>query len=281
MCHRKENIADINKISVLMSLYYKEKPKYLSLCLDSLVKQTRKADEVVIIIDGEIGDDLKNILGEYSNLLPIKAIYLSDNVGLGAALNIGLLHCSGELIARMDTDDISTDNRLMIQEKYILSKELDIIGTGAYVIDLNGDITGFRINPKEHSEIVKNLWKNPFIHPSVMFKKSKVEAIGAYNCSLKRRQDYELWFRAAKKGLKFGNVEEKLIKYRFGQHTLEKQSIKLAFNQGVIGFRGSVSCQLGLVKAIVCFVPFFRSLFPISLQIRITKLIKFIDSRSR
>lgn len=271
----------MKKISVLMSLYEKERVDFLALCLESLMKQTRQPDEVVIVYDGFVNDALKDTVNAYCQHLPIIKVCLEKNSGLAIALNEGLKHCTGDLIARMDTDDICLNERLEKQEEYIVTQGLDIVGTAAVVVDLDGKITGVRKNPTTHADIVDKLWCNPLIHPSVMFVKSSIDRIGAYDHSLRRRQDYDLWFRAASHGLKFGNLQEKLIKYRFDQHTLQKQSPKLAWQQGMIGFKGSMSCKLGVIKSVVCFVPFIRSLLPIGLQVRFTKLMKSFDSRTK
>lgn len=262
-----------------MSLYEKESPSFLIMCLDSLVEQSRPADEIIIVVDGFIEENLTFILNEYKKVLPIYTIHLPISLGLGAALNEGLKYCKGNLIARMDTDDVNMKDRLEKQENYFNLHDVDILGTAAFVIDYAGDCIGERINPSLHDLIIDRLWCNPLIHPSVMFKKARIDLIGSYNCHLRRRQDYELWFRAAKNGLKFANLEEKLLKYRFGQHTLKKQSPILAWRQGVIGFKGSLSCNLGIIKAIICFVPFLRSLMPISFQMNFTKVLRFFDSR--
>lgn len=271
----------MNKISVLISLYDKESPKFLVHCLESLTKQTRQPDEVVIVFDGPVNDALANVVDEFCTFLSIVKVKLTTNSGLAIALNEGLKYCSGDLIARMDTDDVCVAERLEKQERYIILNRLDIVGTAASVIDFNGEITGIRVNPESHDDIVKKLWCNPFIHPSVMFVKASLDKIGAYDNSLRRRQDYELWFRAAKHGLRFGNLQDKLIEYRFDLHTLQKQSPKLAWTQGKIGFTGSMSCKLGLMKSLVCFVPFVRSLLPIGLQVKLTQLMKSFDSRTK
>ncbi|EJG1636720.1 glycosyltransferase [Vibrio alginolyticus] len=271
----------MKKISILMSLYDKECVNLFALCLDSLVKQTRKADQVVIVLDGPINDELTNIIELFSSKLVIQKVFLESNSGLAVALNEGLKYCSGDLIARMDTDDLCHPDRLKLQEDFILKNKLDILGTAAYIIDLEGNVTGSRINPTEHDDIVLQLWCNPFIHPSVMFRRDAINRIGCYNECLRRRQDYELWFRAARNGLKLGNLDKQLISYRFDLHTLKKQSPKLAWQQGIIGFKGSLACRLGLAKSLVCFIPFIRSLLPILWQVKVTRWMKKLDSRTK
>lgn len=262
-----------------MSLYDNESPKFLTECLESLSNQTRPPNEVVIVFDGPINNNLVAVVDAFYVRLPVVKVQLAKNSGLAIALNEGLKHCSGNLIARMDTDDISAPIRLEKQECYIINNMLDVVGTAALVIDFDGKVTGARVNPESHAEIMDKLWCNPFIHPSVMFVKSSIVNIGAYDSSLRRRQDYELWFRAAKYGLRFGNLQEELIQYRFDLHTLKKQSPKLAWQQGQIGFLGSMSCNLGLVRAISCFIPFIRSLFPIMAQAKFTQFMGLFDSR--
>lgn len=269
------------RISVLMSLYDKESPKLLAKCLESLVEQSRQADQIVLVFDGPVNKVLESIVDQFTHRLPIIKVRLENNSGLAIALNKGLKYCDGELIARMDTDDVCLKSRFEKQEKYLIANDLDILGTAASVIDFYGNHTGTRVNPTSHNDIIRKLWCNPFIHPSVMFNKSNVEAIGAYDNTLRRRQDYELWFRAAKHGLKLGNLEEKLIEYRFDKHTLKKQSSKLAWKQGLIGFKGSMSCNLGIIKSLVCFIPFIRSLLPIKYQVKLTQLMKAFDSRTQ
>lgn len=271
----------MSSISVLMSLYDKENCGFFHLCLKSLVEQSRAPEEVVIVLDGPVNNNLKQVISEFSPLLPLKIVKLEKNSGLAIALNEGLKACSGDIVARMDTDDICYPNRLELQEKFLLSRHLDIVGTAASVINLNGEVTGVRVNPASHENIVSMLWCNPMIHPSTMFIKESIFSIGAYDTTLRRRQDYELWFRAVHHGLKLGNLNEQLLYYRYDHHTLQKQSPKLAWMQGVIGFKGSVACKLGLLKGLCCFIPFIRALMPLKIQLKLVSFMKRFDSRVR
>ncbi|EOB3983346.1 glycosyltransferase, partial [Escherichia coli] len=119
------------KISVLMSVYYKEKPAYLDEALNSLAIQTYKADEIVLVIDGQIPIQLKNVIDKWLLLLPIKTIPLEKNVGLGNALNIGLNYVTNKLVARMDTDDICVPERFEKQISYFQKNPSTIILGGA------------------------------------------------------------------------------------------------------------------------------------------------------
>lgn len=107
MCENS-NLVEYPKFSVLMSLYYKEKPEYLKECLESLINQTVKADEWLIVKDGPLTEELELVLKEYEEKYPnlIHYVVFEKNQGLGLALKAGVSACNNELIARMDTDDI-------------------------------------------------------------------------------------------------------------------------------------------------------------------------------
>ena len=117
----------MEKYSVLMSLYVKEKPEYLRLAIDSMLNQTVIPDEIVIVEDGPLNDSLYSVLYEYEG--KITRVRSEKNIGLGLALNVGLKACRNELVARMDTDDISKPDRCEKQLKRFEEKtELAIVG---------------------------------------------------------------------------------------------------------------------------------------------------------
>ena len=117
----------MEKYSVLMSLYVKEKPEYLRLAIDSMLNQTVTPDEIVIVEDGPLNDSLYSVLDEYEG--KITRVRSDKNIGLGLALNVGLKACRNELVARMDTDDISKPDRCEKQLKRFEEKpELAIVG---------------------------------------------------------------------------------------------------------------------------------------------------------
>ena len=117
----------MEKYSVLMSLYVKEKPEYLRLAIDSMPNQTVTPDEIVIVEDGPLNDSLYSVLDEYEG--KVTRVRSEKNIGLGLALNVGLKACRNELVARMDTDDISKPDRCEKQLKRFEEKpELAIVG---------------------------------------------------------------------------------------------------------------------------------------------------------
>ena len=96
------------KFSVLMSVYHKDDPTYLDTALNSLTEQTAVPDEIVLVKDGPVSQQLEEVIDAFhKKFCNLKIVALEKNSGLGNALNQGLKHCSHELVARMDSDDIS------------------------------------------------------------------------------------------------------------------------------------------------------------------------------
>lgn len=261
-----------------MSVYAGESPKFLCCSLQSLAEQTLPADEVVLVEDGRIGTALADIIERFRENLNIRSARMDSNSGLGAALNHGLSLCRHEIVARMDTDDVCLPLRFEKQAARLTSdKDLDVLGTLAIEIDENGKKGMLRKKPLTHKNIVKNLWSNPFIHSSVMFKKTKVLEAGGYKTSPQRRQDYELWFRLAQQGLKFSNIGDPLLLYRFDSYSHRKQPVKLAWQQARIGYSGACLLEMAWWKKAACFEPFLRSLLPGPLQHMVYKGLRKID----
>src|SRR5690625_3663015 len=127
----QKHIEDI-KYSVLMSIYLKENPIFLKSSIESMLSQTIKPDEIVLVKDGPLTADLEIIIDYYTKLKSyiFTIVSLKNNLGLGLALNEGLKVCRNELVARMDTDDISLPKRCELQIKeFQKNKNLCLVGT--------------------------------------------------------------------------------------------------------------------------------------------------------
>ena len=204
--------------SVLMSVYYKENPQYLKQAIDSMLNQTLKPEQFVIVEDGKLNNFLHKMVmlykEKYSDLFTV--IELKVNVGLGMALDIGLQHCRNELVARMDSDDICYVDRF---EKELLMFErcpaFAIVGSNVTeFIGNEGNIVAVKTVPETSEKICKYIKiRNPFNHPSVMFRKSEVENAGGY-LDLFRYEDYYLWYRMIKNGCIGYNIQDNLVNMR-------------------------------------------------------------------
>ena len=215
------------KFSVLMSIYYKEKPEYFDRAMKSIWdEQTVKPNEIVLVQDGKLTEELYEVINKWQDKLGdvFKTIPLEKNVGLGDALNIGIDKCSYELVARMDTDDIALPIRFEKQLEIFSKKNIDICGSWVSEFDKNENkIISYRIVPENHEEIVKFAKKrNPINHPAVMYKKNSVLKAGGYKHML-WFEDYYLWVRMILNGAKFYNIQQALVKMRAGYGQLTRR----------------------------------------------------------
>lgn len=215
------------EISVLMAVYNEEKPEYLSAALKSVFEQTLRPREVVLVKDGPLGYDLEEVIGIWKKKERdlLKIVELKTNKGLARALNFGLRRCSCELIARMDTNDVSTSDRLECEVKYLQDSGADVVGSYIEERDEKMDrVLHTRKVPLLHEDIVRySALRNPVNHMTALFKKNAILSVGGYNTRLKKMQDYVLWVKLMKAGYKFANVPEPLVKVRTGEDFLARR----------------------------------------------------------
>ena len=203
------------KFSVLISVYCTEKPQYLDRALKSIWdEQLLKPNQIVLVKDGPLTEELENVIEFWKNRVGsiFDIISLELNVGLGEALNIGIKSCIHDLVARMDSDDISLPSRFLDQIKLFKEKtNLDIIGSNVGEFWEEESVVAFRMVPMTNEDIIKkSKRKNPFNHPSVMYKKKAVlEAGGPQNFT--GFDDYFLWIRMIKNGSKCENIQKVLL----------------------------------------------------------------------
>ncbi len=206
-----------------MSVYKREQPEYLEAALNSMIGQSWKPSEIVLVCDGPLTKDLETVLNREVFRDVLKLVRLSENVGLGAALAKGLPECTCEWIARMDSDDISAFDRCEKQLKYLeLHSETDVLsGT---IAEFQGEaqteagarscVVSTKYVPQTREEIASYIKiRNPINHPCVMFRKTKALAAGGYQpCSL--FEDYDLWVRMFQAGCNFANLPDTLLYMR-------------------------------------------------------------------
>ena len=215
------------KFSVLMSLYIKEKAAYFDACMQSLMRQTVQPSEIVIVKDGPIAEDVRVLLNKYIEQNPglIKTVPLEQNRGLGLALAEGILHCSYELIARMDTDDIAREDRFEKQlAAFAEDPALDICGS--YIQEFEGtpdNVLSVREVPLSHEGIAKyQKQRCAFNHVTVMYKKSAVLKAGNYK-DAPLMEDDVLWVDMLRSGARCRNLDECLVYVRTGREMISRR----------------------------------------------------------
>ncbi|MCL2083509.1 MAG: glycosyltransferase [Oscillospiraceae bacterium] len=260
--------------SVLLSVYDKERPEHLLEAVESMEKQTAPSKELILVCDGPLTPGLEDVIALLTERYPywIKPVRLAENNGLSAALNAGLARCSCDLIARMDSDDISLSDRCERQIKVLKSQEYDIVsGTVLEFEGEPGNIISSRVLPENSGEILKfSKRRNPFNHPAVMFRKEAVLKVGGYG-ECRYFEDYELWTKLLAAGCSGYNIPEPLLKMRAGSNLYARRGGKEYFecirkfekfrlNSGVSGMFNYWVCLLG--KGAVALAPnFLRGAF--------------------
>ncbi len=214
------------KFSVLLSIYKKESPEFFQRALQSVwEEQTRKPEQIVLIKDGPLTIELDCIIDDWRSKLGeiLKVVELPLNVGLGKALNEGLMYCKYELVARMDTDDISMPERFEMQIEFMRDHpEVSVCSSYIEEFDEN-NITTIRRLPLEHYDILTFAKKRcPISHPAVIFRKSAVLSVGGYP-EFNKAQDVALWSLLLSKGYVFANIGIVLVRMRLGKNFFSRR----------------------------------------------------------
>ncbi|WP_180173802.1 glycosyltransferase [Acinetobacter sp. YH01024] len=207
--------------SVLLSLYHKENPLALEQCFQSIWKdQTIQPNEIVLVLDGPIGDELTQCVGKWQQIIgqPLQVIPLSQNIGLGKALNEGLKHCSNEWVFRMDTDDICKPDRFEKQIQFIQHNP-NVVLFGGQILEFDhtpNDSAVIKSVPTTHDDIKEFAQKRcPFNHMTVAYKKSIITELGGYQHHL-FMEDYNLWLRVIGAGYTVANLPDVILYARVG-----------------------------------------------------------------
>lgn len=213
-------------ISVVMAVYQGE--RYLAKSIESILSQTVKSFEFIIVDDGS-SDNSVAIIEEYQARDPrIVLIRNRVNLGLGGSLRVGVNAARGEFIARMDCDDISPADRFASQIAYLYEHpEIAILGGNHRLIDESGNDLGPFDYPQSPLVIRWNmLLGNGLIvsNGATMIRRDFLLRLGNYS-DLRSAQDYELWSRTfSMEPLPIANLEDNVLFYRQHPETITKNS---------------------------------------------------------
>lgn len=201
----------MTKVSVVMSYFNDE--NFVAAAINSVLSQTFSDFELIIVDDGSTDSSFK--IAKQFDDKRIKILRNGENRGIVYSLNRGIKYSKGEYIARMDSDDISKKDRLKKQLDFFKRNNLvAICGTWAVLINEKGDFIKKTELPVTNEEIKRNLIKfNPFIHSTMMFRRSLIENGGFYRKDFEGAEDYELVVRISQK-YKLANIPEYLHFHR-------------------------------------------------------------------
>lgn len=202
--------------SVLMSAYARDSAAWLAEALESMAAQTVPPAEVVLVLDGPVGPDLLAAADAFDAAHPglLVRVPLAENGGLGPALNAGLAHCSCEVVARMDADDLSRPERCGRQLAK-LAEGYDVVGCNATEFSDDPDRPdSVREMPETHDEIVRFSHRRaPFVHPTLMVRREALERVGGYR-DVPYAEDFDLFVRLLRAGYIGYNLQEPLFAVR-------------------------------------------------------------------
>lgn len=220
----------MGEYSVLMSVYAKEKPEFLRESMMSMYEQTVPTDDFVLVCDGPLNDELDKVIDEMQEKFGkvLHVVRLSENRGLGYALNAGVKECKNELIARMDSDDVAVKDRCE-RELKIFEEKPEMVIVGGYVGEFENEpenIKTIRKVPEDTKQMLGFVKKrNPLNHPTVMFKKQEVIDAGNYQ-NVRFCQDYFLWVELLSKGCECYNIQDVIVYMREDEGTFRRRSGK-------------------------------------------------------
>ena len=213
-------------VSIIMSCF-NETDKELKSSIESILYQSFRNFEFIIVNDNPQNDRLKNTLKSYKlDDIRVKIINNETNIGLAKSLNKALALSIGKYIARMDADDISYPNRLEKQIKYLESNpNCDLVATNRDDIDEDSNIIKKSAAIVVNDEVIPKILKYGSIitHPSVMIKAESIKELNGYR-AFKSSQDYDLWLRMVNLNFHFHIMPDVLIKYRIRKNSITKSN---------------------------------------------------------
>ena len=207
------------QFSVSMCVYGKDDPRWFREAVESILNQTVPPSEVVLVVDGPIPEELDRVVSCFEKRQDFRVIRLPENLGHGNARRIGLSHCSCELVALMDADDISASDRFEKQLKaFRENPEIAIVGGHiTEFLDTPDNIVGARMVETENAAIQADMKKRCAMNQmTVMFRRSMVQQAGGY-IDWFCEEDYYLWLRMLLNGAVFANIPDFLVNVRVGR----------------------------------------------------------------
>lgn len=216
----------MEKFSVCMSVYKNDMPDYFLQAIRSIYNQTIRPNEIILVVDGPVGKNLKSSIELIQNEIPIlKVIWFKENRGHAVARQMALDNTHNDLVALMDSDDISVPERFEKQlELFYNNSDLSVVGGLINeFIDNPENIISTRIVPNTDDDIKSYLRSRcPFNFVTVMMRKKDVLSVGGikdWYCE----EDYYLWIRLMQAGYKFYNIQENLVNVRVGKDTYKRR----------------------------------------------------------
>lgn len=227
----------LNRFSVVMAVYRNDNPVWIRHALESILNQTYRSNDIVIVRDGTVSKNIENILKEYEETYDeVKIVRLSTNVGAGQARNEGVKCAKNELVAIMDADDLSLPNRFELQlAEFKRSPDLALVGGQISEFkDEPDSIVGYRKVPTNYDAIKKFAhYRSPINHVTVMFKKSVFLSIGGYP-KMSRAEDYYMVSSLLFNKYMMNNLDSTLVNCRTNSDNIRRRKTFRNVHENII-----------------------------------------------
>lgn len=202
------------RVTVLMLTF--DRPQFIGRAIQSVVEQTFQDWELVVVQDGNHQQTVESMQEWVGRDSRIRHLHRNQPGNIGSALNHGIRHCRGELIAILDDDDIWAKREKLEKQVRFLDEHPAYVACGGAVrvIDAAGTPQMFYSKPREDPEIkAKALFANPMAHSTTVYRKQTAEAVGLYEESIPDFQDWDFWLKMGSAG-KLYNFEDVFLDYR-------------------------------------------------------------------
>lgn len=211
-------------LAALLTVYHRTDVAEFTTALNSLLAQTRPADELVVVLDGPVKDAVR-LAAEKAGA---RIIALPDNVGAGPASQAGMETITADYLARLDSDDAAKPGRFATQLAFLEAHpEVGALGTAVEEFAASpGDRDVVRTLPEDPSEYVK--MNSPINNPSVMLRTSAVREVGGYQ-DVHFMEDYDLYARLVAAGWQLRNLAEPLTYFRVTPEQFSRRTGKDMF----------------------------------------------------
>lgn len=212
------------KFSVVMAVYYGDTALHVKEATDSLIHQTYPAEEILIVVDGEVGLTIDTLLNELEALPTVEIIRLPKNIGPGAARDFAIRKAKNDVIAIMDADDICDVTRFKKQISILENSKAKLVGSWVQEFHaIPGDFGSIRTVPEKQNDIlIYGKWRQPVNHVSIMFTRRAYYSVNGYS-KLRNVEDYDFLVRLLIAGIEFYNIPEVLVHVRLG-NTINRRS---------------------------------------------------------
>ena len=226
-----------------MATYSQMETEYLRQAFDSIwTNQTLRPDQIVFIEDGPLPPDQETLVQEWQQRLGDRMVVCrnEENLGLTKSLNIGLKQVTSDLVARVDSDDVSMPDRFRLQHDFFVAHpDIDILGGSLQEFNDSNPCICVRTYPQTNDEVRKYILKaSPLAHPSVMMRTRIFKEGLSYDERYRTSQDIALWYDALLAGYKISNLSDIILLFRRSRGVMKRRAREKAKNEFLIYMKG-------------------------------------------